>query len=97
MAKGHVNILHLTFLMMYVVLTPVLLLTRGLSGIVFWIVEKCRNWWEHKFHSMAPPPRETAAAIPATRDRRTSSVRGGRNRVLIVAALRHRDVILSAP
>ena len=36
-----------------VVLTPDLLLTRGLSGIVFWFVEKCRNWWVHKFHLVA--------------------------------------------
>ena len=36
-------------------LTPVLLLTRGLSGIVFWIVEKCGNWCEHKFHLVAEP------------------------------------------
>ena len=36
-------------------LTPDLLLTRGVSGNVFWFVEKCPNWWGHKFHLVAEP------------------------------------------
>ena len=39
-----------------VLLTSDLLLTRGLSGIVFWFVVKCRNWWWHKFQSSPRPP-----------------------------------------